>query len=1023
MNAAMTIRRALAGSAAALLVGVTDAQIVPPAFLPVNPQVEANSPGSTTFNTNAAKTKLDVNSSSRRVVIRWDSFNIGAGNEVVFTLPDGQSIAVNRVACVANCLASNINGSLRSNGNVWILNPAGVLFGVGARVDVGGLLATPASIDDLRGFVNAATDAPIAFSMPANPGPVVVSGGAQILVRGGPAVLVGRNVTVSGTVKAADDSSEAEKASSQVLYGAAGKFRLLLKESAPSAIASGDLDLFDFIIDEGFALGSGTGAPTSIDVNSGSVTRAGQVLVHAKAAGTAGAGCAGCISIESSLEATAADRSGPLAAAMSLRGEGVDLLLQRTARFNSSGTATLDPLLSLNSRGSMNLSARGIIAPQLLSLRSAPSAPAVALADHVTVELAAVGPISLNAEESILMTSVKLGGARLNAKGDVLLAAAIADPAAGAITAGGSILLTETLDASGRPRVPGANLTVGDLRAGGDIFVDYRRAFTAGNLNATGIAEITVDEAVRVANVAASNVAIRSTKAAIDAGQISSGSAVALTAGGGSITFAGATARSIIANSARNIAVTGAINSVGNVSFTASGSFANTATIRVTEGTAINGASAAAGYGGVDIRASDVDIGGLISVRGSGAGIHLQASGAGGIAIGGGLAAPASGTLQVSDAELQLLDAALVTLRTGSSASSGGDITLGDFTLDRTRIGELLLATGTSGKVRVSGAVRGSGAPALTIGETGRKPGDIEVTGSLGALAAPLGRLQLRSTGSILIGSNTFLEQVRAATDLATFDINSLSPTLGGTTAGQLFIVSGPASFEAARAVLQQNTGGRAGDGIRIGAAGGAVPSTLIVSGSSVPLRVALFGTVVDAGGNALQGSAAASAALMLPAGAETNTAWRFNTCIAGSGASCLPKNDPIATIVAVVPTATTVPPPPVVPASPAPAPAPASSTPAPASSTSSPASSGSDSSSGGEPEQAAEREPTPEEEAAEEASAEVATASTQSTENSIEPIEIDPASRDLLDPAALRDEREIGVGAANEDLWPEGPD
>jgi hypothetical protein len=27
-----------------------------------------------------------------------------------------------------------------------------------------------------------------------------------------------------------------------------------------------------------------------------------------------------------------------------------------------------------------------------------------------------------------------------------------------------------------------------------------------------------------------------------------------------------------------------------------------------------------------------------------------------------------------------------------------------------------------------------------------------------------------------------------------------------------------------------------------------------------------------------------------------------------------------------------------------------------------------------------------------------------------------------LLDPATLRDTRETGVGAPNEDLWPEGP-
>jgi hypothetical protein len=36
--------------------------------------------------------------------------------------------------------------------------------------------------------------------------------------------------------------------------------------------------------------------------------------------------------------------------------------------------------------------------------------------------------------------------------------------------------------------------------------------------------------------------------------------------------------------------------------------------------------------------------------------------------------------------------------------------------------------------------------------------------------------------------------------------------------------------------------------------------------------------------------------------------------------------------------------------------------------------------------------------------------------------MEVDPSARDLLDPVRIRDTNEVGVGAANEDLWPEGP-
>lgn len=317
------------------------------------------------------------------------------------------------------------------------------------------------------------------------------------------------------------------------------------------------------------------------------------------------------------------------------------------------------------------------------------------------------------------------------------------------------------------------------------------------------------------------------------------------------------------------------------------------------------------------------------------------------------------------------------------------------------------------------------------------KPGDIDISGSLGSIAAPIGQLQLRSAGNILIGSSAFIEQVRAASDIVNFDLSSIPQNAGGTTSGQLFIVSGATSLEATRGIIQQNTGGRTGDGIRVGLPSGSTSSLIVPGANGAPARVALFGSIIGADGNPLTGVAAARAAGVLPVGTTANPTWRINTCVAGSGDACAATNDPLTTIIA---STTTVVTPPVPPVSTTTSTRTSSTNSAGSSSggsssgsSSSGGSSGSGSSSGGSGSsdsgdsgsggQAAndeEQEPTEEERAAEEAAAEVATAATESTENDIKPIEVDPGSRDLLNPASLRDVREAGVGSANEDLWPE---
>ncbi|WP_411883063.1 beta strand repeat-containing protein [Polaromonas sp. YR568] len=89
--------------------------------------------------------QMTINQSTDRAVLNWGSFNIAAGKSVQIAQPNAASAILNRVTGDAN--ASQILGSLSANGMVMLMNPNGVMFGQGAVVNVGSLIATTGNID------------------------------------------------------------------------------------------------------------------------------------------------------------------------------------------------------------------------------------------------------------------------------------------------------------------------------------------------------------------------------------------------------------------------------------------------------------------------------------------------------------------------------------------------------------------------------------------------------------------------------------------------------------------------------------------------------------------------------------------------------------------------------------------------------------------------------------------------------------------------------------------------------------
>ncbi len=88
---------------------------------------------------------MNINQSSQRAIINWQTFNVGSAATVNFNQPSAGSVTLNRVL---DSNPSQIYGHINATGQVFFTNPNGVYFSPSSSVDVGGLVATTHGISD-----------------------------------------------------------------------------------------------------------------------------------------------------------------------------------------------------------------------------------------------------------------------------------------------------------------------------------------------------------------------------------------------------------------------------------------------------------------------------------------------------------------------------------------------------------------------------------------------------------------------------------------------------------------------------------------------------------------------------------------------------------------------------------------------------------------------------------------------------------------------------------------------------------
>lgn len=205
-----------------------------------NPLGEVVISGNVDFARNGST--LDVFQSTNRAIIEWQGFSIANGESTVFHQPGSNAVALNRVVGGSQ---SFIDGLLKGNGNVWVVNRNGIIVGRNGRIDVNGLMLSTLDVSNEEfmnggdmsfsglstasvvnfGTINAAHGNAFVFAQKvendgyigAVDGHVVMLGSNEVLLHQGG---MSGNVSVKGTVGYGHAYNSGEVEAAEVTMGA-----------------------------------------------------------------------------------------------------------------------------------------------------------------------------------------------------------------------------------------------------------------------------------------------------------------------------------------------------------------------------------------------------------------------------------------------------------------------------------------------------------------------------------------------------------------------------------------------------------------------------------------------------------------------------------------------------------------------------------------------------------------------------------------------------------------------------------
>jgi len=141
----------------------------------------------------SSSAQMNITQGTEKAIINWSTFNVGSQAQVNFIQPSSTAQTLNRVVSGD---ASHIDGRISATGQIFLINPNGVVFGADAQVNAAGLIASTLNIAD-KDFENGN------YTFERNSSTAdITNEGTLTATSGGYIALLGISVTNRGKIDA-----------------------------------------------------------------------------------------------------------------------------------------------------------------------------------------------------------------------------------------------------------------------------------------------------------------------------------------------------------------------------------------------------------------------------------------------------------------------------------------------------------------------------------------------------------------------------------------------------------------------------------------------------------------------------------------------------------------------------------------------------------------------------------------------------------------------------------------------------
>lgn len=134
----------------AILLGLTLALYTSPVAMAL-PQGGVIAGGNGSIST--AGNAMDIAQQTKNMFVNWDAFSVAKGEKVQFTGPQDFAVLNRVVGHDESKIYGEINAA--NHGNVYLINPNGILIGDGAVINTGGFIASTKDVTDVQSFINS----------------------------------------------------------------------------------------------------------------------------------------------------------------------------------------------------------------------------------------------------------------------------------------------------------------------------------------------------------------------------------------------------------------------------------------------------------------------------------------------------------------------------------------------------------------------------------------------------------------------------------------------------------------------------------------------------------------------------------------------------------------------------------------------------------------------------------------------------------------------------------------------------